>query len=53
MGIKTTQINKLDVLSSLFCSQFFFKRRNIVDTMTDFKGEMRAKEAVKMFNLLF
>ena len=30
----------------LFCSQFFFERESIVDTMTDFKGKMRTKESV-------
>ena len=31
----------------LFCSYFFFKRRSIVDTMTDFKEKMRIKEQVR------
>jgi len=35
-----------------FCSQFIFKRRNIVDTMTDFKSKMRAKEAFLNIQLI-
>jgi hypothetical protein len=38
---------------SLFCFQFFFKRKSIVDPMTDFKGKMRTKEAVQMAELFF
>ena len=40
-------------IGELFWSQFFFKRRSIVDTMTDFKGKMRTKETARCYKLFF
>ena len=36
-----------EIFTPKFCSYFFFKRRSIVDTMTDFKEKIRVKEQVK------